>query len=390
MPTTTAPKPVLIAAPHMVSELLVSSTAASAVSLICPWSCETIAKCSLLVCGDTSDIAPDVQIVPDSQCNMVCSGDPDFYCGAGNLLSYYVWQGTPLQVWNTPSGADAGLYQFLIGGLVVPLMTTLNINGKVTFLEKWGTGPPNSTGVYEFDPFYEDNFFEAWRTMHVQTDIFCSAGLVLPDKVGRQLTIGGWSGVSTFGIRLYWPDGTPGVNGTNDWQENENELTLQNGRWYPSGMVMANGSILVTGGENGSNGPPVPTIELLPQVGGVLYMDWLNRTDPYNLYPFMIVLPGGGILAAYYNEARILDEDTFETTLTLPNIPGAVNNDAGGRTYPLEGTLIIFPQYAPYTDPLEVLICGGSTPFAGDPIDNCVSIQPEVPNANWTLERMVR
>lgn len=269
-------------------------------------------------------------------------------------------------------------------------MTTLNINGKVTFLEKFGTGPPNTTGAYEFDPFYSNDINEAWRTMHVKTDIFCSAGLVLPDKVGRQLTIGGYSGVATAGIRLYWPDGMPGLNSTNDWQENENELSLQNWRWYPSGVIMANGSILIVGGEEDSAGPPVPTLEILPKVGPPLYMDWLNRTDPFNLYPFILVLPGGGILAVYYNEARILDELTFETTTVLPNVPGAVNNDAGGRNYPLLGSLVVMPQHAPYTDPLEVLVCGGSTPRVGDAIDNCVSIQPEVANADWTIERMVR
>lgn len=49
---------------------------------------------------------------------------------------------------------------------------------------------------------------------------------------------------------------------------------------------------------------------------------------------------------------------------------------------------MVLPQHAPYTDPLTVLICGGSTPFEGSALDNCVSIQPDVPNANWTIERM--
>ena len=53
--------------------------------------------------------------------------------------------------------------------------------------------------------------------MHVQTDIFCAAGLTLPDKAGRQLNIGGWANDATFGIRLYWPDGSAGVWGQNDW-----------------------------------------------------------------------------------------------------------------------------------------------------------------------------
>lgn len=156
-------------------------------------------------------------------------------------------------------------------------------------------------------------------------------------------------------------------------------------------MLMANGSILVVGGENGSNGPAVPTLEILPQVGEVLTMEWLQRTDPYNLYPFLAVLPSGGIFVAYYNEARILNEVTFATTKTLPNMPGSVGNPDGGRTYPLEGSMVLLPQHAPYTDPLGVLICGGSEPFvgAGLGIDNCVTTTPESTNPVWTIERMV-
>ncbi len=70
--------------------------------------------------------------------------------------------------------------------------------------------------------------------MHLQTDVFCSAALVLPDKAARILNVGGWSLTSTYGIRLYAPDGSPGVNGTNDWEENPNELQLQVRMAYPS------------------------------------------------------------------------------------------------------------------------------------------------------------
>ena len=92
--------------------------------------------------------------------------------------------------------------------------------------------------------------------------------------------------------------------------------------------------------------------------------------------------------AGYYNEARILNPVTFDTIKTLPNMPGSVVSPLAGRTYPLEGTAVLFPQHAPYTDPLTVLVCGGSN--FGIALDNCVSIQPEVENPQWTLERMVR
>jgi hypothetical protein len=322
---------------------------------------------------------------------MACSGNSTYICGGPDRISYYAWTGTPLNTWEYASGNAAGEYQFLIGGVIVPLITNPGVNGKITFLEKFGTGPPNSTGAYELDLAEINNFTAAWRPMHVQSDVFCSAGLTLPDKVGRQISVGGWANDATYGVRLYWPDGSPGVPGVNDWQENVNEVSLQVGRWYPTAMIMANGSILIVGGEEGSNGAPVPSLEILPKpVGGtVLFCDYLQRTDPYNLYPFLAVLPTGGIFIAYYNEARILDESTFETTTTLPNIPGAVNDFLGGRTYPFEGTSVLLPQHAPYTDPLTVLICGGSVPGPEIALDNCVSIQPEVGNATWTIERMV-
>lgn len=57
--------------------------------------------------------------------------------------------------------------------------------------------------------------------------MFCDAALVLPDKGARVLSIGGWSVDSLYGVRLYLPDGEPGVNGTNDWEEDFNVLRLQ-------------------------------------------------------------------------------------------------------------------------------------------------------------------
>jgi len=341
-------------------------------------------------CGDIDDVtASGATAAPEPECDFPCTGNLTTLCGGAGRLSLYTWNGPALTQWSYASGDAAGAYQLLIGGVVVPLITQIARNGKVTFMEKSGTGAINTTGAYELDLAQINNFTGAWRPMHVKSDIFCSASLTLPDKVGRQLNIGGWALDATFGVRLYWPDGSPGVWGQNDWQENVKVLSLQNGRWYPSAMVMANGSVLVVGGEEGSNGAPVPTLEILPKSGPTVYCDWLNRTDPNNLYPFLVVLPSGGIFVQYYNEAIILDEVTMQVKTQLPNVPGAVNNFLAGRTYPYEGTAVIMPQYAPYTDPLQVMLCGGSTPFQGSALDNCASIAPDVPDAEWVLERMV-
>ncbi|KAF7327563.1 hypothetical protein MKEN_00335300 [Mycena kentingensis (nom. inval.)] len=342
-------------------------------------------------CGDVNDVeAAGVGFAPDADCNTPCPGDPIHLCGSGDRLSYYTWTGTPQNVWQTPN--NIGRYEFLVPGVVVPLISTVAVNGKVVLLEKTGTSVfENSTGGYELDLSLVGNFGKAWREMHPKSDVFCAGSVTLPDKAGRILNVGGWSLDSTKGVRLYTPDGSTGVNGSNDWEENFNELKLQRQRWYPTALTLANGSVLIVGGETGSNASPQPNLEILPKpVGGdtVIDLDWLERTDPYNLYPFIFVLPSGNIFIVYYNEARILDPHTFDTIKTLPNLPGSVNNFEAGRTYPLEGTAVIMPQKAPYTDPLEVLVCGGSTPGAGFALDNCVSIKPEAAKPVWVLERM--
>ncbi|KAH9027112.1 copper radical oxidase [Lactarius pseudohatsudake] len=340
-------------------------------------------------CGDVADITNNGgTTAPESDCTMACSGDSLHLCGDAWRLQLYLWNGT-LNNWGTP--ANIGRYEYLVPGLVPPLLATVGINGKVSFLEKSGTSEfSNSTGAYELDLSLVNDFSHAWREMHVKSDVFCSGAVVLPDKAGRILNVGGYSQDSTFGLRLYAPDGSAGVNGTNDWEEDPVNFLLQSGRWYPTALVLSNGSVLVMGGENGPNGPAVPTLEILPRIPGgdtQVFLDWLNRTDPNNLYPFLHVLPSGLVFAGYYNEARLLDPVTFATVKVLPNIPGSVGNPLAGRNYPFEGASVLLPQRAPYTDETTVLICGGSD-SSGDALDNCVSIQPEATNPTWVIERM--
>ncbi|KAF9465644.1 copper radical oxidase [Collybia nuda] len=331
-------------------------------------------------CGDVSDLtASGSTFGAESECALPCPGDPIHLCGGGDRLTMYQWNGD-LNVWHKPE--NTGRYELILASsVVVPLIATVGINNKVTFLEKGGTGFPNSTGAYELDLSLAPQFDKAWREMHIKTDVFCAGSIILPDKGGRQINVGGWSLDSTFGVRLFTPDGVPGVNSTNDWEEDFHQLALQRGRWYPTAAMLANGSILVIGGEIGSNDRAQPNLEVLPKpVGGdtVVELEWLARTDPNNLYPFVMVLPSEHLFVGYWNEARILDPATFDTVSVLPNIPGSVTNCAA----------VLFPQHAPYTDPLRVLICGGSGTGAGIALDNCVSIAPEEPNPTWVLERM--
>lgn len=126
-------------------------------------------------CGDPANIqTAGARLLPDAECDVPCSGNASALCGGGSKLTTYFWTGEPLYSWDFPvaGSPEAGSYDFLIGGVCVPLMTSQAITGKVTFLEKWGNGPPNSTGAYELDLSLVGDFKAAWRAMHVKTDIF--------------------------------------------------------------------------------------------------------------------------------------------------------------------------------------------------------------------------
>lgn len=83
------------------------------------------------------------------------------------------------------------------------------------------------------------------------------------------------------------------------------------GRWYPTAAVLSNGSVLVMGGEIGSNSAPQPNLEILPKPDGgstIVDLPWLAETDPNNLYPFVIILPSKNIFVGEFrsqNSARL-------------------------------------------------------------------------------------
>ena len=82
-------------------------------------------------------------------------------------------------------------------------------------------------------------------------------------------------------------------------------------------MMIPNGSILVVGGETGANGPPEHSLEIMPKPPGgdkVVNLDYLQRTDPNNLYPFLMVLPSGRSFISEHTQfsmGKFTYKDTF-------------------------------------------------------------------------------
>jgi hypothetical protein len=83
----------------------------------------------------------------------------------------------------------------------------------------------------------------------------------------------------------------------------EKTVLIQLARWYPTALVLSNGSVLVMGGLIGAGGADSATLEILPQIPGgstLMFLDWLENTSPNNLYPFLHILPSGSIFVGSF------------------------------------------------------------------------------------------
>ncbi|KAG7287648.1 hypothetical protein NEMBOFW57_007161 [Staphylotrichum longicolle] len=69
-----------------------------------------------------------------------------------------------------------------------------------SFISQGANGLGNETNAYEIDLATP-----TFRTLYIKTDIFCAAGVTLPDKAARQLNIRGWASDATYSTRLLYP-----------------------------------------------------------------------------------------------------------------------------------------------------------------------------------------
>ena len=64
------------------------------------------------------------------------------------------------------------------------------------------------------------------------------------------------------------------------------------------------------GGESAVSSPPDPTLEIVPQIPGgntTVYLDFLQQTDPNNLYPFLHVLSSGSVFVGEFEMSDFLN-----------------------------------------------------------------------------------
>jgi hypothetical protein len=189
-------------------------------------------------------------------------------------------------------------------------------------------------------------------------NIFCSGHSFLPD--GTLLVTGGHNGSSGYGY--------PYASIYNPTQDSWTQIpNMQDARWYPTNTTLANGDVLVVSGEITPG-----TYNTLPQVWHPATNSWLNLTSAQlfqPLYPMMFVAPKGQVFNAGPDQtSRYLNTSGTGAWTTVGNF-----NYNGTRDY---GSAVIYDG--------KVLIAGGDGSGSGPATNTAEVINLNASSPTWS------
>ncbi|KAJ7185690.1 glyoxal oxidase precursor [Mycena filopes] len=241
------------------------------------------------------------------------------------------------------------------------------------------------------------------------TDTFCAGGAfisngTLVSVAGQPLEAPGQPPADgRMGIRLFGPCTSPtGVGAGCTVFEDPAHIHLAVTRWYPTGLRIPDGSLMIIGGSNFNTfyntGPLAEnSFEFFPsrpgEQGTVRPSQFLLDAEPVNMFPRSFLLPSGRVFIIANNISMIYDIAT-DTETRLPPLPNGVR-----VANPFDGTAQLLPLSAPLYEP-TVLVCGGSATDDSRPTSNLTTLDPATNQCSritltaagvkrgWEVERM--
>jgi len=230
-----------------------------------------------------------------------------------------------------------------------------------------------------------------FRPLKLLTNTFCSAGAFFGNGTflsaaggePTQLAANGYRGIRYF---------QPCQDDT--CQIYEVPTLLSSARWYNAMVTMPDGNILNFGGSIESTGANSadknnPTFEIHSPTSNnqEFKVQFLVDSLPYNLYPFIHVIPNGvwqGYYIIFANTASVIyDIKNNVAVKALPQAPGGI------RSYPCTAGATLLPlDYANNYNP-EFLVCGGQSVFNKftNPAENtCARTNLGSPDPTWEAD----
>ncbi|EXC30148.1 hypothetical protein L484_008478 [Morus notabilis] len=226
-----------------------------------------------------------------------------------------------------------------------------------------------------------------FRALTVQTDVWCSSGAVIAD--GTLIQTGGYNDGERR-VRVFKPcDGR-----TCDWQEID--LGLSAKRWYATNHILPDGRQIIIGGRRQFNYEYYPK-DTDKNVHNLPFLSETNdKRIENNLYPFVFLNTDGNLFVFANNRAILWNYASNQVVKTYPQIPGG-----DPRSYPSTGSAVLLPlkNIQARNVKAEVLVCGGAPKGAYvqaarkkfvEALKTCARIKITDPNPNWVVENMPR
>jgi len=224
-----------------------------------------------------------------------------------------------------------------------PVHVALMHDGKVLVIAGSGNDPDDKN----LQAAVWDTKTATVRTFILAYDMFCSGMVVLPN--GSPLVIGGTVKYDPF-------FGQPLASTFNPATETFSSLPkMSGGRWYPTGVVLGNGSVMVYSGLNDTDGSMNTTVQIW---SGKAWTAAGTAFASVPLYPRQHLLPDGKVFESGSNrDSQLYDPATHAFTTVATTIFG------GTRDY---GTSVLLPLTPANGFKPKVIILGGGSPSATD------------------------
>jgi hypothetical protein len=254
-----------------------------------------------------------------------------------------------------PPGPDTvGQWSGSMNLPVVPIHSHLLHTGKVLFWDRHsssGAAGEDEINPRIWDPVADPGMTAIVKSAHPMLELFCSGHVTLRD--GRLFVAGGHNG--TDGNGLITAHTYDAVNDV--WTREED---MNNGRWYPSAAILANGDVCVA---SGTSTPGVTN--QIPQVFDAATGHWrtltgANRNLP--CYPMLHLAPNGKVfMAGPEAVTRYLDTAGLGSWSTVGNTTYNLGRDYGSSVLYDHGKILLLGGGAP-TAHAEVINLNAATP----------------------------
>jgi hypothetical protein len=236
-----------------------------------------------------------------------------------------------------------------------PVHVALMRTGKVLVVSGSGNDPDN----HVLQAAVWDPKTGAIKTFRIAWDMFCNGMVVLPD--GRPFVLGGTLQYDPF-------HGEPKTAAFNPLTEKFVDMpSMGGGRWYPTGTVLGDGSVLVYSGL-GTDGSMNRTVQIW---NGKAWKAAGTAFANVDLYPRQHLLPGGKVFEDGYNSnSQLYDPASHAFTPIATTIFGKDR---------FAGTSVLLPLTLANAFKPKVMILGGASPATA----TTELIDLSVPSPKW-------